>query len=119
MADVNVAEETSMLEALEEQARSLGSGPSEWYEFRQQPLDNIFAVLAVGGQSGQAARKARADRAARVARTARAARVVRAARKARKARAARTARAVRVVRAGDVRAGGPGRTGWLTGHRSL
>ena len=46
MADVNVAEETSMLEALEEEARSLGSGPSEWYEFRQQPLDNIFAVLA-------------------------------------------------------------------------
>ena len=67
MADVNVAEETSVLEALEEQARSLGIGPSEWYELRQQPLDNIFAVLAVGGQSGQAARKARAVRAARAA----------------------------------------------------
>ena len=53
MADVNVAEGTSVLEPLEEQARSLGIGPSEWYELRQQPLDNIFAVLAMGGQSGQ------------------------------------------------------------------
>ena len=40
-------EETSVLETLEEQARSLGIGPSEWYELRQQPLDKIFAVLRV------------------------------------------------------------------------
>ena len=42
-----LAEETSVLETLEERARSLDIGPSEWYELRQQPLDNIFAVLAM------------------------------------------------------------------------
>ena len=42
-----LAEETSVLETLEEQVRSLGIGPSEWYELWQQPLDNIFAVFAM------------------------------------------------------------------------
>ena len=78
MADVNVAEEKSVLETLEEQARSLGIGPSEWYELRQQPLDNIFTVLAMGGQSEQAARAARVVREARMATAARTARTARA-----------------------------------------
>ena len=41
-------EEETSVQTLEEQARSLGIGPSEWYELRQQPLDSIFAVLAMG-----------------------------------------------------------------------